>query len=138
MTQKPDIRVRRQVKIMADVKKYEKLLTDLNSSLWDLAEIRFEEKKSSAMMEKILKEHGFEVTRGAGELPTAYEAVYGTGSPVIGLLAEYDALDGSARKRTVPFMSPARRQLTGMGWRTSPSRDRSDRSGTGTKRLSGR
>lgn len=59
MTQKPDIRVRRQVKIMADVKKYEKLLTDLNSSLWDLAEIRFEEKKSSAMMEKILKEHGF-------------------------------------------------------------------------------
>ena len=74
MTQKPDIRVRRQVKIMADVKKYEKLLTDLNSSLWDLAEIRFEEKKSSAMMEKILKEHGFEVTCGAGELPTAYEA----------------------------------------------------------------
>ena len=65
-------------------------------------------------MEKILKEHGFEVTRGAGELPTAYEAVYGTGSPVIGLLAEYDALDGLSQKADSTVHEPARRQLTGM------------------------
>lgn len=115
MTQKPDIRVRRQVKIMADVKKYEKLLTDLNSSLWDLAEIRFEEKKSSAMMEKILKEHEFEVTRGAGELPTAYEAVYGTGSPVIGLLAEYDALDGLSQKADSTVHEPRPETTHGHG-----------------------
>lgn len=89
---------------MTDVKKYETLLTELSGKLWDLAEIRFEEKDSSAIMEDILEQHGFAVTRGAGGLPTAYEAVYGTGSPVIGLLAEYDALDGLSQKAdsTVP------------------------------------
>ena len=39
---------------MTDVKKYKKLLTELNDRLWDLAEIRFEEKESSAIMENIL------------------------------------------------------------------------------------
>lgn len=83
---------------MYDVKKYQDLLTELNGKLWDLSEIRFEEYESAKLMTDILEEHGFSVERGSGGLPTAYRAAYGTGKPVIGLLAEYDALDGMSQQ----------------------------------------
>ena len=100
---------------MTDVKKYKKLLTELNDKLWDLAEIRFEEKESSAIMENILEQHGFRVSRGVGELPTAYEAVFGTGTPVIGLLAEYDALDGLSQKADCAVHEPRPETTHGHG-----------------------
>ncbi len=83
---------------MYNVKEYEAILTKLNERLWDLAEIRFEEFESSKLTAGILEEHGYTVETGVGGLPTAYKAVYGSGSPVIGLLAEYDALDGMSQE----------------------------------------
>ncbi|MCI8512091.1 MAG: amidohydrolase [Lachnospiraceae bacterium] len=80
------------------MKEYEAILTKLNERLWDLAEIRFEEFESSKLTAGILEEHGYTVETGVGGLPTAYKAVYGSGSPVIGLLAEYDALDGMSQE----------------------------------------
>ncbi|MCI8454116.1 MAG: amidohydrolase [Lachnospiraceae bacterium] len=80
------------------VKDYEAILTELNGKLWDLAEIRFEEFESSRLTAKVLEEHGYAVESGVGGLPTAYKAVYGSGSPVLGLLAEYDALDGLSQE----------------------------------------
>ena len=80
------------------VKMYEPLLKEMNAKLWDLAEIRFEEKQSSALMLDCLKDHGFQTEAGIGGLPTAYRASYGSGRPVIGLLAEYDALDGLSQQ----------------------------------------
>ena len=98
---------------MYDVKKYQDLLTELNGKLWDLAEIRFEEYESAGIMTKILEDHGYRVERGAGELPTAYRAVYGEGKPVIGLLAEYDALDGLSQQ--ADKTEPVRREETTHG-----------------------
>ncbi|MCI9604252.1 MAG: amidohydrolase [Ruminococcus sp.] len=83
---------------MDEIKKYSKLLEDLNSALWDLAEIRFQEVQSAKLMTDILREHGFQVECGVAGIPTAYQAVYGQGKPVIGLLAEYDALDGLSQQ----------------------------------------
>lgn len=40
----------------------------------------------------------YQVETGTGGVPTAFRAVYGAGSPVIGLLAEYDALDGLSQQ----------------------------------------
>ena len=45
-------------------------------------------------MVRRLEEAGFEVETGVADMPTAFVATYGSGSPVLGILAEYDALPG--------------------------------------------
>ena len=41
-----------------------------------------------------LRDAGFSVETGVAGIPTAFVATYGTGSPAIGILAEFDALPG--------------------------------------------
>jgi aminobenzoyl-glutamate utilization protein B len=62
--------------------------------IWDFAEVGYKEVKSSALLQEILRENGFTVKAGVAGIPTAFVATYGSGSPVIGILAEYDALPG--------------------------------------------
>ncbi|MFN9494192.1 MAG: amidohydrolase [Sphingobacteriales bacterium] len=62
--------------------------------IWDYAEVGYKEVKSSALLQEELKGQGFRVEAGVAGIPTAFVATYGSGSPVIGILAEYDALPG--------------------------------------------
>lgn len=62
--------------------------------IWGYAEIGFKEHKSTALLQEKLKENGFDIEAGVAGMPTAFVATYGTGKPVIGILAEYDALPG--------------------------------------------
>jgi len=62
--------------------------------LWEWAEVGYQEQKSSGLLQSELKAHGFEITAGVAEIPTAFVAEYGEGGPVIAILAEYDALPG--------------------------------------------
>ena len=51
--------------------------------------------RSSAALAKVsdlLAQHGFAVTHGIVDLPTAFDATYGSGELVIAICAEYDAL----------------------------------------------
>ncbi|MCG9792926.1 amidohydrolase [Flavobacterium algicola] len=63
-------------------------------TIWDYAELGFKEEKSAALLQNTLKDNGFTVEAGVAGIPTAFVATYGSGSPVIGILAEYDALPG--------------------------------------------
>ncbi|MBC7722950.1 MAG: M20/M25/M40 family metallo-hydrolase, partial [Pedobacter sp.] len=63
-------------------------------SIWDYAELGYKENKSSALLQNTLKENGFTVEEGVAGMPTAFVAIYGSGTPVIAILAEYDALPG--------------------------------------------
>lgn len=65
--------------------------------IWDYAETGYKEYKSSALLQNTLKENGFNVQAGVAEIPTAFVATYGSGKPVIGILAEFDALPGLAQ-----------------------------------------
>jgi aminobenzoyl-glutamate utilization protein B len=69
-------------------------LSGLADQVWDWAELRFEEVRSSALLADALEARGFAVTRNVADLPTAFVATRGSGSPVIGFLGEYDALPG--------------------------------------------
>lgn len=69
-------------------------LIALNAKIWDYAELKFEETRSAQAMIEVLERHGFTVQRGVPHMPTAYIAEYGSGKPIIGILAEYDALSG--------------------------------------------
>ena len=62
--------------------------------IWEFAEVGYKENKSAALHVQNLKAAGFTVETGVAEIPTAFVASYGSGSPVIGILAEYDALPG--------------------------------------------
>jgi aminobenzoyl-glutamate utilization protein B len=73
--------------------------------IWGWAEPGFKEARSSALLQKELKAAGFVVQAGVAGMPTAFVASYRTGDgPIIGILAEYDALPGldQARAVTIP------------------------------------
>jgi aminobenzoyl-glutamate utilization protein B len=68
--------------------------------IWDYAEVGYKEVKSSALHQKTLTDAGFSVKAGIADMPTAFVATYGSGSPVIAILAEYDALPGLSQQAT--------------------------------------
>ncbi len=74
--------------------------------IWDFAEVGYKENKSAALHVQHLKEAGFTVETGVAGIPTAFVATYGSGSPTIGILAEYDALPGITQN-AVAEKSPA-------------------------------
>jgi aminobenzoyl-glutamate utilization protein B len=67
-------------------------LVEVNQDIWAYAELGLEEHRSSARLIGVLKKAGFRVKEGVAGMPTAFVAEYGSGTPVIGILAEYDAL----------------------------------------------
>ena len=82
--------------------------------IWDFAEVGYKENKSSALHVQHLKEAGFTVETGVAGIPTAFVATYGSGSPAIGILAEYDALPGLAQN-AVPEKSVIAEKNAGHG-----------------------
>jgi aminobenzoyl-glutamate utilization protein B len=77
----------------------------LQKLIWSHPELGFLETESSGDHQRHLKENGFTVEAGVAGMPTAYVAAYGSGSPVIGILAEFDALPGLSQD-TVPYRKP--------------------------------
>ena len=67
-------------------------LLSLARELWENPELGLHETESAALLSGRLESEGFEVERGIGDMPTAFVASYGTGSPRVGILGEYDAL----------------------------------------------
>ena len=73
--------------------------------IWEWAEVGYKEKQSSALLQAELKAAGFTVTTGVAGMPTAFVATAGSGKPVIGMLAEFDALPGLSQD-AVPQRAP--------------------------------
>ncbi len=78
--------------------------------IWTYAEVGYQEEKSSALLQQQLKDAGFTIETGVAGMPTAFIASYGQGRPIIGLLAEFDALPGLSQDAV-----PARKPLTELG-----------------------
>lgn len=70
------------------------LVCQVADAVWEYAELSLQEERSAALYCRTLEDEGFRVERGICGIPTAFSASYGSGRPVIGLLAEYDALSG--------------------------------------------
>ncbi len=70
--------------------------------IWQHAEIGYQEFKSCVLLQDILIKEGFEVEEGVASLPTGFIASYGSGKPVVAILAEYDALPGVSQE-AVPY-----------------------------------
>ena len=70
----------------------EELVGEMSSRLWDFSEIALEEHQSASYLAGVLEEEGFTVESGVAGMPTAFVASWGSGRPIVGVLAEYDAL----------------------------------------------
>lgn len=71
---------------------------DIAHTIWDLAEMGYQEEKSSALLQETLATEGFSIKKGIAGIPTAFVAEYGSGYPVIAILGEYDALPGLSQE----------------------------------------
>jgi aminobenzoyl-glutamate utilization protein B len=83
----------------------EDLTGELARDLWTLAETALKEERSARRLSDVLAAEGFSVESGVAGLPTAFVASWGEGRPIIGVLAEYDALPGVGNA-AVPERSP--------------------------------
>jgi aminobenzoyl-glutamate utilization protein B len=86
----------------------------VSKQIWDYAELGYHENKSSALLQAQLKAAGFAVRSGVADEPTAFVASYGHGSPVIGILGEFDALPGLSQQ-TSPDRAPVVANAPGHG-----------------------
>ena len=75
-----------------------KYYAEISNKIWEYAEPRFQEYKSSELLRQSLKEEGFSVRSNLAGEETAFIAEYGSGKPVIGFLGEFDALPGLSQK----------------------------------------
>ena len=83
---------------VAAIDKKAALVADVADRIWEYAELSLQEERSAALYCKVLEKEGFVVEKGICNIPTAFSASYGSGRPVIGILAEYDALSGLSQK----------------------------------------
>lgn len=78
-------------------------LADTALKIWNYAELGYLETQSSGLLQAQLKKAGFAVQAGVAGQPTAFVASFKNGAgPVIGILAEFDALPGLSQG-AVPF-----------------------------------
>ena len=83
---------------MAAIEEKKELIASVADRIWEYAELSLQEEKSAALYCETLEKEGFTVERGICSIPTAFSASYGSGRPIIGILAEYDALSGLSQK----------------------------------------
>lgn len=93
---------------LAAIEEKKHLVADVADQIWEYAELSLQEVQSAALYVRVLRQEGFAVEEGICGIPTAISASFGTGRPVIGILAEYDALSGLSQQGGCPV----RRELT--------------------------
>lgn len=87
----------------------------LSDFIWDHPETLYKEYDSSDEICKYLDEQGFEIDRGSANIPTAFTATYGHDGPVIGFLAEYDALPSLSQVANITQKKPVEYNQAGHG-----------------------
>jgi len=88
--------------ILKSIDDSQKTYAEIAQQIWSYAEMGYQEAQSSALLQKTLNDQGFKIEAGVAEIPTAFVASFGSGSPVIAILGEFDALPGLSQQ-AVPY-----------------------------------
>jgi len=73
-------------------------IAKINDAIYSYAEIGFQEVKTIALVTSTLTKAGFKVETGVAGMPTAYMATYGSGSPIIGMMSDFDGVPGTSQR----------------------------------------
>ena len=91
------------------------LIADLNRCIYEYAEDGYKEFQSAEKIIRVLEDEGFTVERNAAGIATAFIGTYGSGKPVIGITAEYDALPDLSQKAGCVTRMPIEGKAFGHG-----------------------
>ena len=97
------------------VSKNQKRFQELSDKVWSTPETCYSEQNSMSAHVDELIYHGFSVTKGIANIPTAVVGEYGTDGPLIAFLGEYDALAGLSQKADVFHQDPVKKGENGHG-----------------------
>jgi amidohydrolase len=103
--QKPDLETLK-AEAFAQVDARRVLTQRIVDSLFSFSELGFQEFEGAAYLTALLEKEGFQVTRGVAGMPTAFVATWGSGKPVIGLMADIDGLPETSQKPGVAYHAP--------------------------------
>ena len=70
-----------QNSVNQSIKKHQSTFENVAMDIWDLAEVGYQEYKSSEILINVLKKNGFKITTGVADIPTAFIAEYSNGGP---------------------------------------------------------
>lgn len=87
--------------IVKAIEENKELICEISDRIWEFAELSLEEVKSCGIYCDTLGKLGFDVECGICGIETAFSASFGKGTPIIGILAEYDALSGLSQERGI-------------------------------------
>ena len=73
------------------------LFCGVSDALYDNPETSFGEYFATDLIIKTLEENGFTITRNVADIPTAFTATFGKGKPNLGILMEFDGLEGMSQ-----------------------------------------
>ncbi len=97
------------------VSRNQKRFQELADKVWSTPETCYSEQNSMSAHVDELRYHGFSVTKGIANIPTAVKGEYGNGGPIIAFLGEYDALAGLSQKADVFHQDPIKKGANGHG-----------------------
>jgi aminobenzoyl-glutamate utilization protein B len=84
--------------VFATVERNREQFAELAREIWEHPELAFRETRSAEALQRVLREHGFDVETGVADIETAFVARYGEDDPVVGTQGEFDALPGLSQE----------------------------------------
>lgn len=102
-------------KLYDSVEQSKEVLLTLSDKIWEFAELSMREFQSAEYYCQVMEEQGFTVERQLCGIPTAFLGRYGSGKPIIGILGEFDALDGLSQEAGVAERKPLMENTCGHG-----------------------
>lgn len=79
--------------VQKEVEGLESKLIEIADKVWTISELSLQEEESATYLIDTLRDNEFNIDSvGTANVPTAFIASYGSGSPIIGIMTEYDSL----------------------------------------------
>jgi aminobenzoyl-glutamate utilization protein B len=91
---------------MAEVDGMKDLTQRMIDQVYSFGELGFQEIETSRYLTGVLRKNGFTITEGVAGMPTAWLASWGSGTPVIALGSDIDALPQTSQKPGIPWHQP--------------------------------
>ena len=92
--------------VVAEVEQRAKMVQEIVDMVFSFGELGYQEVETSRYLTGLLEREGFTVQRGISDMPTAWVAKWGSGSPVIALGSDIDGIPKASQKPGVAYREP--------------------------------
>jgi len=95
-----------KAEVVVDVDSRRDFTQQMVDMIFSFGELGFQEFETQRYVTGILEDHGFTVEQGVADIPSAWWATWGSGSPVIALGTDVDGIPQSSQKPGVAYRDP--------------------------------